>query len=321
MSDLAAPLPGVAVVKGRPAVGYGLYLVAAILFALNGTVSKSILLSGFEASRLSQFRVTAAFLILLAVVAITRPSALRIRRAEIPILLAFGVLGIAMTQYLYFVAITLLPVGVALLIEFTAPLMVALWFRFGMHEHVNRLVWAGLALALTGLALIGQVWLGFNLDGLGVAAGFGAAASLAIYYLLGDRQVRQPQPRDPVSLTMWGFGAAALFWCFVQPWWSFPWSDLAGDGSPLGASGTSGTTLPIAGLAAYMVILGTVVPFWLVLLSLQHIRASQASVIGMTEPLMATFIAWVALGEVLTTVQLTGAVVVLAGVLLAERSR
>lgn len=318
MSDLAEPLPGVTVTKGHPAVGYLLYLVAAVLFALNGTVSKSILLSGFEAGRLSQFRVTAAFLILLVVVAITRRSALRLRRSEIPVLLAFGVLGIAMTQYLYFVSITLLPVGVALLIEFTAPIMVALWFRFGMHERINRLVWAGLALALTGLSLVGQIWQGFTLDGMGVAAGFGAAAALAVYYLLGDRQVRQPEPRDPVSLTMWGFGAAALFWCFVQPWWSFPWSDLAGAGSPLG---TGDVALPIAGLAAYMVILGTVVPFWLVLLSLQHIRASQASVIGMTEPLMATFIAWVALGEVLTPVQLIGAVTVLAGVLLAERAR
>jgi drug/metabolite transporter (DMT)-like permease len=318
VSDLAEPIPGVAVSKGRPALGYLLYICAAVLFALNGTVSKSILLSGFDATRLSQFRVTAAFLILVAVVAITQPGALRLRRSEIPVLLAFGVLGIAMTQYLYFVAIKLLPVGVALLIEFTAPIMVALWVRFGMHEQLNRLVWVGLAVALTGLALVGEVWEGFTLDGLGVAAAFGAAAALAVYYLLGDRQVRQPQPRDPVSLTMWGFGAATLFWCIVQPWWSFPWSDFAGDGSELG---TSGLTFPIPVLASYMVILGTVVPFWLVLLSLQHIRASQASVIGMIEPLLATFIAWIALGEVLTPVQLLGAVVVLGGVLLSERSR
>jgi drug/metabolite transporter (DMT)-like permease len=319
VSDLAEPVPGVLPAKdARPAKGYLLYLLAACLFALNGTISKSILLSGIDPARLSQLRVTIAFLILLVVVAIIRPSALRIRRAEIPILLAFGVLGIAMTQYLYFVALNLLPVGVALLIEFTAPIMVALWFRFGMHESVNRLVWAGLALALAGLALVGQVWKGFNLDGLGVIAAFGAAAALAVYYLLGDAQVRRPEPRDPVSLTMWGFGAAALFWCFAQPWWSFPWSDLTGDGYPLGSEGAA---VPIWMLCSYMIILGTVVPFWLVVVSLHHIRASQASVIGMTEPLLASLIAWIALGEVLTPIQILGAVTVLAGVLLAERSR
>ena len=298
MSDLVEPLPGVApAVRRHPATGYALYLLAAALFALNGTISKSILLSGIDPARLSQLRVTTAFLILLVVVALTRPQALRIRRSEVPVLLAFGILGIAMTQYLYFVAISLLPVGIALLIEFTAPIMVALWFRFGLHERVNRRVWAGLALAMLGLALVGQVWQGFTLDGLGVIAAFGAAAALALYYLLGDRQVRQPEPRDPVSLTMWGFGAASLFWAVVQPWWSFPWSALTGVGHPLGESGSA---VPLWVLCSYMVVLGTVVPFWLVVVSMQHIRASQASVIGMTEPLLASLIAWIALGEILT---------------------
>lgn len=319
MSDLAEPLPGVAPARHQSAAkGYGLYLVAATLFAINGTVSKSILVTGIDPARLSQLRVTSAFLILLVVVALIARPRLRLRRHEIPVLLAYGILGIAMTQYLYFVAIARLPVGIALLIEFTAPIMVALWFRFGLHERLNRLVWLGLALALLGLALVGQVWQGFTLDGIGVLAAFGAAASLALYYVIGDRQVRQPEPRDPVSLTMWGFGAAALFWAVAQPWWLFPWSALSGAGYPLGADGPA---VPISLLATSMVVLGTVVPFWLVVVSLHHIRASQASVVGMTEPLLAAFIAWLALGEVLTPVQLVGAVVVLAGVLLAERNR
>ena len=319
MSDLAEPLPGVAPAERRhPARGYVLYLVAATLFALNGTISKSILLTGIEATRLSQLRVTAAFVILLAVVALTRRSALRIRRDEVWILLAYGVLGVAMTQYLYFVAIKLLPVGVALLIEFTAPIMVAMWFRFGLKHRTPRIVWLGLAIAMAGLAMVGQVWQGFTLSPLGVAAAFGAAAALAIYFLLGDAMVQRPEPRDPVSLTMWGFGAAALFWAIVAPWWSFPWTALDGVGYPLGDTGPS---VSIAALCTYMVVLGTVVPFWLIVVSLHHIRASQASVIGMAEPLIASFIAWVALGEVLTAVQLIGAVTVLVGVYLAERYR
>jgi drug/metabolite transporter (DMT)-like permease len=318
VSDLAEPIPGVVLGRQpRPAAGYLLCMGAAVLFAINGTVSKSILISGIDPTRLSQLRVTAAFLILLLVVAVVRPSALRIRRDEIGILLAFGILGVAMTQYLYFVAIKLLPVGVALLIEFTAPIMVALWFRFGMHEAVKRQVWVGLVLALTGLALVGQVWLGFSLDTLGVMAAFGAAAALAVYFLLGDRQVRRPEPRDPVSLTMWGFGAAALFWAVAQPWWSFPWTELSG-GYPLG---TDSAAVSLWTLALWMIVLGTVVPFWLEVEALRNIRASQASVIGMTEPLVASAIAWVALGEVLTAVQIVGAVIVLAGVYVAERSR
>lgn len=320
MSDLAEPVPGVVLDRpGRPAVGYLLYLAAASLFAINGTVSKSILLAGVPAERLSQLRVTLAFLVLLIVVALTRPRALRLRRSEIGPLLAYGILGVAMTQWLYFVAIEKLPVGVALLIEFTAPIMVALWARFGRHEHVRRTVWLALALALVGLGMVAQVWEGFTLDAIGVLAGFGAAAALALYYVLGERQVSAgDDPRDPVSLTMWGFGAAALFWAIAAPWWTFPWATMSGAGAPLGADGPG---VSLWALATWMVVLGTVVPFWLVVESLRHLSASQASVVGMAEPVLASLIAWVALGEVLAPVQLVGGAVVLAGIVLAETSR
>ncbi len=317
MSDLAEPIPGV--IPGRHpnrALGYALCAGAAALFAINGTVSKSILIGAMDAVHLSQLRVTAAFLILFVVVAVTRPSALRIRRQEIGILLAYGVLGVSMTQFLYFVSIERLPVGVALLIEFTAPIMVALWFRFGMHHPVHRLVWVGLIVALVGLGLVGQVWQGFTLDSIGVLAGFGAAAALAVYFLLGDRQVRPPYARDAVSLTMWGFGGAALFWCIAAPWWNFPWSELAGTGESL-----AGITSPVWALALWMIVLGTVAPFWLEVMALQNIRASQVSVIAMLEPLLAIGIAWIALGEQLAPVQVIGAFVVLGGVYLTERSR
>jgi drug/metabolite transporter (DMT)-like permease len=319
MSDLAEPIPGI--VPGRRAnatAGYLFCAGAATLFAINGTVSKSILIGEIDASRLSQLRVTAAFLILLVVVAITRPAALRIKRSEIGVLLAYGILGVAMTQFLYFVALERLPVGVALLIEFTAPIMVALWFRFGMRQQVNRLVWLGLAIALTGLALVGQVWQGLAFDGLGVIAAFGAAAALATYFTLGDRQVRPPYNRDAVSLTMWGFGGAALFWVFAAPWWSFPWGEFASTGSPLGEGGAS---VPLWTLALWMIVLGTAVPFWLEVKALQNIRASQASVVAMLEPLLAIVVAWIALSETLTAAQIVGAFVVLTGVYLAERSR
>jgi len=319
MSDLAEPLPGVRLNRDpHPFTGYALYLTAAFLFAMNGTVSKSILLSGIEASRLSQIRVTAAFLLVAIVLLFTNRRGFVITKAELPALVIYGVLGVAMTQYLFFIAIAVMPVGIALLIEFTAPILVALWFRFGLREPTKRLVWLALILALIGLALVAQVWQGFTLNPIGVTAAFGAAIALAIYYLLGDRQVRPPFNRDPVSLTMWGFALAALFWAIAQPWWSFPWEALQGSGYPLGESGPA---VPLSFLTAWMVVLGTATPFWLVVASLKHLRASQASVVGMTEPLLAILVAWVALGEVLTPIQIIGGIIVLVGVFLAERSR
>lgn len=300
------------------ALGYTLYITAAALFALNGTVSKSILLTGISGARLSQLRVTAAFLLLLVFIALTRRAALRLRKGEIWPLLAFGVLGTAMTQWLYFVAIERLPVGIALIIEFTAPIMVALWVRFGMHQQVKRTVWLALTMALLGLAMVAQVWQGFSLDVIGVMAALGAAAALALYFLMGESLSHGQFRRDAISLTMWGFGAAAVFWAVVQPWWSFPWAQLSGSGQPLGADGPQ---VSLAALSTWMIVLGTVVPFLLIIKSLHHLTAAQASMVGMTEPLLASIVAWVALGEVLTPVQIIGGAIVIAGVVLAERSR
>jgi drug/metabolite transporter (DMT)-like permease len=307
--------PPVAQVDRRPVIGYGLYLVAAVLFALNGTVSKYLLIGGVPWQRLSQLRVTLAFVILLLVVAATQRHRLRLHRSEVPRLLVYGVLGIAATQSLYFLAIQQLPVGVALLFEFTAPIMVALWFRFVMREPVRDRVFAALLLAMVGLAMVAQVWQGFSLDVVGVTAALGAAVALALYYLQGEKLVVH---RDPVSLTMWGFAFAALFWALAQPWWLFPWESLDITASPFGESGPA---VPGWALVTYMVVLGTVVPFALVLASLRHLRATQASVVGMTEPVIAAAIAYVLLGEALTPVQMLGGAVVLAGVLLAETSR
>ena len=319
MTELAEPLPGVAAAAhSRPLRGYSLYLLAAFLFSLNGTVAKTVLANGVDVWRLSQLRSTGAFLVLLAFVAATNRPALRLRRGEIPLLIVYGVLGVAATQALYFLAITRLPISVTLLIEFTSPLAIALWFHFGLHHATRPAVWVGLVMALLGLAIVAQVWDGFTLDPLGVAAAVAAMLALVAYFLSADAQVRGPYRRDPVSLTLWGMGAAALFWAVVQPWWTYPWSSLGGTAL---VAGTGATAWPVPVLVGYVVVLGTVVPFSLVVLSLQHLRASQASVVGMTEPIMATAIAWVLLGEVLTPAQLVGAAIVLGGILLAELNR
>jgi drug/metabolite transporter (DMT)-like permease len=176
-------------------------------------------------------------------------------------------------------------------------------------------VWLGLGLAMLGLAMVAQIWLGHTLNSLGVAAAFGAAVALAVYYLFGETCGQQ---RDPVSLTLWGFGFAALMWAVALPWWRYPWASLEGSATPLG-EGT--TAVPLWVLAIWMVVLGTIVPFGLVLAAIRHIGAAGASIIGMIEPFIASLVAWFVLGEVLTPVQMLGGAVILGGVIIAERAR
>ena len=300
----------------RPLLGYTMVLTAAALFAINGTVSKVILESGLSSLRLSQVRSTGALVGLVAVLAVVNPRSLRVARAELPLLVAFGICGLALVQWLYFVAIHRLEIGIALLIQYLAPLLVALWAQFVMHEHVRRRIWIALALALTGLTLVVELWNGLALDALGVMAALGAACAFAVYILLAERGVKR---RDPVSLSAYGFLFASLVWAVVQPWWTFPGGAVSHEASLLGH--LDGVQLPVWALAAWMIVLGTIVPFARVVASLRHISATRAGIASMVEPVAATLVAFLWLGETLGAPQLVGGALVLAGIILAQSSR
>jgi drug/metabolite transporter (DMT)-like permease len=292
-------------------------LFAACLWAINGAVSKVILVStGISSLRLTELRATAACAGLAFGLFLLARERLRFTRREIPFLAFYGICGFALVQWLYFVSIEYLPIGIALLIEFTGPVLVALWVRLVWHEPVRRRVWAALALALLGLALVAEVWQGFVLDALGVAAALGAAVALAIYLLVGEKGVVH---RDPFSLVCLALFFASVFWAVVQPWWSFPFEDLQGDTSLLG--NLSDVTVPVWTLVLWLVTLGTIVPFVLSMASLRHLPAVTVGVIAMFEPVAASVVAWFWLDETLAVAQLVGGAIVLVGIVLAETSR
>src|SRR5437763_2655411 len=194
----------------RPAFGYAVTVAAAGLFALNGTVSTLALHAGIPATRLTALRCCGAAVGLLAALAASSPRRLRLTWREAPFLAVFGIVGIALTQYLYYVGIGRLPVGITLVFEMSAAVFIALYVRLVRRQQVRSVVWLALALTLAGLALVAEVWQGGgSLDPRGVAAGLGAALCLATYYLMGERGTGT---RDPLGLTCWSFVAAAVFW-------------------------------------------------------------------------------------------------------------
>lgn len=300
----------------KPLLGYAMVMVAATLWAVNGTVSKVILASGLSSLRLAEVRSAGAFVLLAGVLAIVRPAALRLQRRELPYLALFGAGGLAFVQLFYFLALHRLAIGIALLIEYIAPVLVALWARFVLHQHVRTRIWAALALAVAGLALVVEIWSGLSLDAAGVGAALAGAACYALYLLLAEHGVGE---RDPVSLICFGFMFATILWSCLQPWWSFPGGIVGADISLRGR--LASLHLPVWSLMAWMVVLGTIVPFALLVGALRHIAATRAAIVAMLEPVVATLVAYAWLGESLTAVQLAGGLVVLAGIVLAQSAR
>lgn len=293
-------------------------LGSGLLFAVNGTVSKLVLQAGITAPQLTLLRAAGAFTGLLALSLVLRPGVRRlsITPRELPLIAGFGLTGFFLVPMLYFVAIARLPVGIALLFEYMAPLLVALWARFGQRQRVRSRLWGGLVLSLAGLACVAEVWGDLRLDGLGVLAGLGAAVLLAFYYVLGARGVRR---RDTLSLTTWAFGVSALAGLLTQAF-RHPKGPGRGPGwEPLTTSTSAG--IPVTLLCAYVVVLGSIAAYLLVAGGLRHLPATSVGIIGMVEPVIAAAVAWVALDEALNAAQLTGGVLVLSGVALAETAR
>jgi drug/metabolite transporter (DMT)-like permease len=316
MSDVAL-LPAETVTRERrPAVGYLMALSAGTLFAVNGTVSKVILESGLSSLRLTEVRCAGALLGLALILLATRPESLRVGRRELAFLVAFGVLGVAFVQLFYFLAIHRLQIGVSLLIQYLGPLLVALFAHFALREHVRRRLWVALAMALGGLTLVVDLWRGVSLDGLGVVFSLCSAVTFAGYLLLAEYAVGR---RDPVSLLCYGFLFASVFWAIVQPWWRFPFDVPGRNVSLLGH--LSHLHLPIWVLMLWMVVLGTIVPFFLIVGSMRHITATRAGILAMVEPVVASIVAYGWLDETLGTTQLVGGAIVLGGIALAQTAR
>jgi drug/metabolite transporter (DMT)-like permease len=300
----------------RSRLGYLMVATAATLFAVNGSVMKVTLDSGLTPLELAQIRQTCAALLFLGLLVAFAPERLRVGRRELALLIVFGLVCVALQQWLYLVAIEHAPIGVALLIVFTAPLFVALFARFVYREHIRRRVWLAVLLCIIGLALVVEIWMGLAFDTVGVTAAFGSALVLTAYLLIAERERRH---RDAASLSFYGFLVAAIFWAVVQPLWNFPWSAL--DDSVSLQGNLSEYSAPVWLLVGFIVVVGTLVSFLLLTGSLRHISATRASIVATFEPVVATVVAWAWLGQSLGAAQLVGGAIVIAGILVAQSAR
>jgi drug/metabolite transporter (DMT)-like permease len=291
-------------------------ITAAMGFAVGGIAAKILREANLDAFRLTQIRITAAALILLVIALIRGKEQLYVKRGEIKDLVLFGIIGIAVVNSFYYFALKYLYVSVALIIEFTAPIWIALYLRFVKKKNIPLSAWVGIGCAFLGLVLISQVWSGESLHPLGVFVAILDALALAFYFLTADRL---GQTRNSLSLTTWGMGIAAIFWAIALPWWNFPFEfltqtfTLSGELSRYSAPGWA--------LILWIVVTATVIPYLLTVVAIRELSASTSSVIGMIEPIFAGVIAWLLLNEAFTNIQLLGCAVVLIGIYLADKAR
>jgi drug/metabolite transporter (DMT)-like permease len=291
-------------------------ILGAFFFSVSGLVV-TVVLKHLPAFRLAEFRSVTAVLILGSYVLVTRPDLIKMARTEIPKLGIYGVVGFAIVNFGYLLGIERgVPLALVLIIEFTAPIWIALWIKFVRKGFVARDMWVAIALSLVGLVLVSKAWDGFTFDLIGIAGATISAFALAAYFLMSEKIGKK---REPIAMLIFGMGFASIFWLVVLPPWSFPFEVFT---MQMDLGGTAaGTLVPGWILMASAAIFGTVIPYLCVLTGMRLLTASTSSVIGMLEPVLAGALAWFWFGQSWDAIQLVGAIVVLVGIYLADRAK
>ncbi|AKN73543.1 membrane protein [Streptomyces sp. PBH53] len=291
--------------------GLGLALASALAFGGSGVAAKPLIEAGLDPLHVVWLRVAGAALVMLPVA--VRHRALPRHR---PALLAgFGLLAVAGVQACYFAALSRIPVGVALLIEYLAPALVLGWVRFVQRRPVTRAAALGVILAAGGLACVVEVWSGLSFDALGLVFALGAACCQVGYFVLSDQgsDAGDAAP-DPLGVIAYGLLVGAAVLTVVARPWSMDWSVLAG------SADLNGTAVPAVALLAWIVLVATVIAYVTGVLSVRRLSPQVAGVVACLEAVIATVLAWVLLGEHLSAPQVAGGAVVLVGAFIAQSS-
>jgi drug/metabolite transporter (DMT)-like permease len=284
--------------RARPGLGYALTALAAALFALNGPMARNLFDDGVSAAHLSEMRSAVAWALLCGWLAWRAPGRLRIARADVPRMAWLGIAGLALVHATYFVAIDRLKIGVALAIQFTAPVALLVWLRVVHGRRLAPSLWGAVGLSVVGCFLVVEAFHVGTLDTVGLLAAVGSMITFAIYLVASERAGRT---YDATTTMVWGFGFATLFWLLVRPPWTFPWAAFG--------------SLENLALGLGVAVLGTLAPFVLEVTALRHLPASRVSVVATLEPVLGALLAWVLLDETLGASQLIGGCLVVAAVL------
>lgn len=295
--------------SGTVASGLAFALVSATAFGLAGPLARGLLDQGWSAGAAVLVRVGIAALVLAVPTAVVLRGRWSLLAANVRVVTLYGVAAVAGIQLAFFYAVTYLEVGVALLIEYTAPVAVVLWMWLRHAQRSGRLTLAGAVVAAAGLVLVLDVASGAALDVVGVAWALAAMLGLAVYFVVS---ADQDNGLPPIVLAEGGLVVGTVV---------------------LGVAGLVGL-VPMTFSTAPAAYAGFVLPWWVAAVGLgvvcaalayatgvaagRRLGSRLASFVGLSEVVAALVFSVLLLAELPGPLQLVGGVLVLAGVLLVR---
>lgn len=285
-------------------LGYFYVMLAAVFWAASGSAAKFLFNGGMSPAQLVQIRTTIAAILLAVWIGSRNPSDLIVQRRDIWKIVLLGMV-IAATQFTYYFAISKIQVAAAILLQYQAPVFVAIYALVFMRERLTGTILVSLTGAVLGCYLLVG---GYKLDLLhmnraGVVGGLTSALCFAWYSVGSAAAMRRYRSWTVVFYSLL---TAAVIWNMLIP----PFEAFS---QPRG--------LAQWWWVLFISVFGTVLAFGLYTRGIQMIRPTHASITATLEPITAGLFAYLFLKESMEPLQLTGAVIVVAAVLLLQLKR
>jgi len=294
---------------------------SALSFGSSGPFAKALMEAGWTPTAAVVARLAGGAVAMGVFATIVRPGWVREALRHTRTVVLYGAIPIAGAQLFYYNAVAHLSVGVALLLEYTAPVLVVAWVWMTTRRRPTNLTLAGVALAVAGIMLVLGIFDGggfsaLHINLIGVGWGLAAAVCAACYFMMSANASDGSADSDgvnPITLAAAGLvvGAAAVALLGVAG--IMPLTFTTND--TVIAGWTLSWMVPVVALA----VVATAVAYTLGIVGISMLRPRFASLIGLSEVMFAVLAAWVLLGETMTTIQAVGGAIVLVGLALARQ--
>lgn len=288
---------------------------SALSFGMSGPLAKSLMVAGWSPTAAVTARLAGGALVLAIVATIVKPDWLQQARAHARTVIAYGLIPVAGAQLCYYNAVAHLSVGVALLLEYTAPVLVIAWVWATRGIRPTRLTMAGVALAVVGVTLVLDILgpsSGTRVDPVGVAWGLGAAVCAVCYFMMSDEVTADGSGLHAITLAAGSLVVAAIAVAALGATGVMPLQFTTND------TVVGGVTLPWLVPVLVLGVIATALAYLLGISGVARLRPSFASLMGLAEVLFAVLAAWLMLDERVSATQAVGGIVVLAGLALAR---
>jgi drug/metabolite transporter (DMT)-like permease len=288
-------------------------VASAFAFGMSGPLAKTLMETGWSPTAAVTARLAGGALVMAVFATIVKPGWVREALQHFKTVIAYGLIPIAGAQLCYYNAVAHLSVGVALLLEYTAPVLVVGWLWATSRHRPSNLTLAGVGLAVVGIVLVLEVVSGAHINLVGVGWGLAAAICAACYFMMSDEVTADGSGLNSVTLAAGGLVVGAVAVGILGASGLMPLIFATHD--VVVAGRTTSWLVPVLALA----VIPTAIAYALGIAGIARLRPRFASLVGLAEVLFAVMAAWALLGEAISITQAVGGVVVLVGLALARQ--